>query len=237
VSERSALLLVRVAGAAVLGIFLAFQAVNPKAPVVANTPGFRDPVAGFDLASTLEHVFGILGRPGTPGRDEAVRRMKLGTRLDFLFLLAYQAFYVGIAFVARERGVLPPLAAAFVVALAVTMSVGDALENRELLRLADTVDAAAMMAALGRLRVFTLAKWHALFGASLVVGVSAARLTGWWRWSAPFFVLAGVVGFTSVVHLPSIEWSILPVGVAWTLAWIAALRTRTPPGAPTTRAG
>ena len=225
-TEDGAIRLVRIAGAVVLVVFVLFQFVNPKVPVSANTPGFRDPVAGFELASTPEHVFGILGRPGTPGRDEAVRRMKLGTRLDFLFLLAYPAFYVGIAFFARERGVLPPLAAAFVVALAVTMSVGDALENRELLRLADTIDAAGMTDALGRLRMFTLAKWHALFGASLVVGVSAARLSGWWRWSAPFFALAGVVGFASVVHLPAIEWSILPLGVAWTLAWIAALRTR-----------
>ena len=40
----------------------------------------------------------------------------------------------------------------------------------------------------------------------------------------PFFVLGGLVGFASVVHLPAIEWSILPIGVAWTLAWIAACR-------------
>ena len=225
-TERAALLLVRVAGGAVLVIFLLFQFVNPKAALVANTPGFRDPVAGFELASTPEHVFGILGRPGTAGRVDMVRRMKAGTRLDFLFLLAYPAFYVGIAFVLLARGVVPRAVGLFVVALAVTMCLGDALENRELLRLADTLDAAAMAPGLARLRIFTFAKWHALFGASLIIGAAVARVPGPWRWSAPFFVLGGIVGFASLVHLPAIEWSIAPVGLAWTIAWIAALRTR-----------
>src|SRR5437867_9425369 len=96
-TEGAALRLVRVAGTIVLAVFVLFQLINPKAPVVANTPGFHDPVAGFELASTPDDVFGILGRPGAPGREEAVRRMKLGTRLDFVFLLAYPAFYLGIA--------------------------------------------------------------------------------------------------------------------------------------------
>jgi hypothetical protein len=225
-TERSALRVVRVAGAAVLLLFVVFQFVNPRAVVVANTPGFHDPVAGFELASTPEHVFGILGPPGAPARAETVRRMKLGTGLDYLFLLAYPAFYVGIALALLARGALPRAAAVALVALAVAMSVGDALENRELLRLADTVDATAMGPALARLRVFTLVKWYALFTASIVIAVFVARLPGGWRWSAPFFALGGLLGFASIVHLPTIEWSLLPIGVAWTVAWVAALRTR-----------
>src|SRR5207247_2413157 len=104
------------------------------------------------------------------------------------------------------------------------MAIGDALEDSELLRLADTVDPAAMGPPLARLRVFTLLKWHAVFGGSVLVGVFVARLGGWWRWSAPFFVLGGLVGFASVVHLPAIEWSVLPIGFAWTITWLAALR-------------
>src|SRR5438093_9572671 len=119
--ERQALRFVRATGTAVLLIFVAFQLINPGRPAVENTPGFRDPVAGFELASTPEHVFGILGRPGTAGRDEVVRRMKLGTRLDFVFLLAYPAFYVGIASVLLARGVVSRVVALLVVALAVTM--------------------------------------------------------------------------------------------------------------------
>ena len=225
-TERSALRLIRVSGAAVLLLFVVFQFVNPRAAVVANTPGFRDPVAGFELASTPEHVFGILGPPGAPARAETVRRMKLGTGLDYLFLIAYPAFHVGIAFVLLARGALPRSAAVALVALAVAMSVGDALENRELFRLADTVDPIAMGPALARLRVFTLVKWYALFTASIVIGVFVARLSGGWRWSAPFFVLGGLLGFASIVHLPAIEWSLLPIGIAWTIAWVAALRTR-----------
>src|SRR5437870_3871947 len=125
-----------------------------------------------------------------------------------------------------HHGVLPRAGAPLPIARAVTIRLGDALENRELLRLADAVDAAAMGPGLERLRLFTLAKWYALFAASLIVGAVVVRLPGLWRWSAPFFVLAGLLGFASLVHLPAIEWSILPIGLAWTIAWIAALRTR-----------
>jgi hypothetical protein len=228
-TERVALGLVRIAGSAVLVLFVGFQLVNPRRAVVANTPGFADPVAGFELASEPEHVLGILGPPGDPARAETVRRMKLGTRLDFLFLVAYPAFYVGLALVLVAHGVMSRAVGAVVVALAVMMAVGDALENRELLRLADTLDPAAMRPALARLRVCTLLKWHALFGASVLLAAFLARLPGWWRWSAPFLAVGGIVGFASVVHLPAIEWSIAPIGLAWTLAWIAALRTRSRP--------
>jgi hypothetical protein len=225
-SERGALRLIRVAGGIVLVLFLVFQVVNPRAPVVANTPGFHDPVAGFELASTPEHVLGILGPPGAPARADTVRRMKLGLYLDYAFLLAYPAFYAGIAWLLLARGSMPPAVATIVVVLAIAMAIGDALEDRELLRLADTIDAAAMGPALARLRMFTLLKWHAIFGASVVVGVTVGRLAGWWRWSAPFFVLAGLVGFFSLVRLPAIEWSLAPLGLAWTIAWLAAFRTR-----------
>jgi hypothetical protein len=114
------------------------------------------------------------------------------------------------------------------VGLALVMAVGDALENRELLRLADMLDPGAMGPVLRRLRIFTLVKWYALFAASVLAGMTVARLSGVWRWSAPCFVLGGLVGFASIVHLPAIEWSLVPIGLAWTLAWVAALRTRSP---------
>jgi len=224
--DRSGIRGVRIAGGAVLVLFLIFQLVNPRQPVVSNTPGFRDPVAGFELASSAADVLGILGPPGDPGRADAVRDMRRGLYLDFVFLLAYSSFYVGIALLLAARGVLARGVAAVVVGLAVVMAAGDALENIQLLRLTETLDPAAMAAPLGRLRVFTLAKWYALFAASALLVTALWRHGGGWRWGAPFFALAAGLGFASVVRLPAIEWAIAPLGIGWTIVWIAALASR-----------
>jgi hypothetical protein len=213
--EAFARRVIGLAGTAVLALFVTFQVVNPKRPVHENPPGFRDPVAGFELASTPEQVFGILGWPEDRGREETVRQMDLGTRLDFLFLLAYPAFHVGIALLLGARGA--PRAA-----VAAVMAVGDALENRELLRLMATTDPGAMSPALARLRCFTLAKWWALFVASGLIAILVARDPGWWRWSAPFFGLAALVGFASVAYLPAIEMSVTPIAVAWAMTYARA---------------
>ena len=72
-SERGALLVLRVAGAAILLLTIVMLAVFPAAPVERNVPGFVSPVVGFELASTAEQVFGILGHPDNPARPAAPR--------------------------------------------------------------------------------------------------------------------------------------------------------------------
>jgi hypothetical protein len=222
--EARAIGIIRVAGTAALILFVAFQFVNPKRPVVANTPGFSDPVAGFELASRPEDVLGILGPVDDPRRPAAVRSMELGTYLDFFFLLAYPAFYVGIALLLHARGASSRGLTGLLLGLAVIMATGDALENREILRLCRMVDPVAMMPALARLGVFTHAKWHAVFGASVLVVPGLWRQGGVWRWSAPCFALGAMLGFASIVHPPAIEWTIAPLGLAWTIVYVGALR-------------
>ena len=213
---------VRIAGTAVLVLVLGFQLVNPRRPVVRNTPGFRDPVAAFELAGTPDDVLGILGPPGAPERAATVRGMVLGTRLDFLFLLAYPAFTAAIGFWRAS-----PALARVIAALAVVMAIGDALENRELLHLAATTDPAAMVPALGRLRVFTLAKWGAVYAAAALLAVATARDGGWWRAIGVLFALAAACGLIAMVHLPAIEWGIGPLAVAWILTYLRAFRQPT----------
>jgi hypothetical protein len=217
--ERRACWWLRSAGSAVLVLFLALIAIAPRAPVRLNPPGFTDPVVAFELVSEPEHVFGILGRPGSAERGGVAVRMRIITQLDFLFLLAYPLLYVGIALLLRAHGA-PPWLVPVMVGLAVVMVVGDALENLELLQLMSAVDPASMRPALARLRVFTLAKWYALYAASGMAALFIWRERGWWRWSAPFFGLAGLLGLVSLVHLPAIEWSQAPIGVAWVMTYV-----------------
>lgn len=221
-NEVQALRLLRVAGSAVIIIFIAMMAVNPGRPVEANTPGFIDPVAGLELASRPEHVFGILGSPTAPARAETVRRMVLLTRLDFLFLIAYPAFHLGMAWLLLARGgVSRPMAVALLV-LPVVMAAGDALENRQILVLTGLLDPEPMVPVLARLRLFTALKWGALYLDSALLALLIVRQREWWRWSAPLFALGALLGLFALVHPPAIEWSMVPIGIAWTMTLVRA---------------
>ena len=83
-----------------------------------------------------------------------------------------------------------------------------------------------MNPALERLRIFTLVKWYALYAASGLVALYVLREPGWWRWSGVFFALAALLGLAAIVHLPAIEWSVVPLGVAWLMSYVRALRER-----------
>ncbi len=223
-AERRALRYLRATGTAILVLAAALSVVHPAAPVHTNVPGFLMPVTGFELASRPEHVVGLLGEPGSAAHANAARRMRLGTRLDLLFALAYPAFYGAIAAFLRARGRLPYPVALAVYGLALIMATGDLAENRELLRLCEATDAAAMAEPLRRLRVFALAKWYAIYGASALVGVFVRYERGWWRWSAVPFAAAAVLGGASLVYLPAIEWGTLPLFVAWVMTCVRAFR-------------
>ena len=224
--ERTALWILRIAGTAILVLDALMVAVFPARAVRANVPGFVNPVIGFELASSPAHVFGILGEPDAPERAQTVRDMDRGNRIDFLFMASYAALYAGIALLLDARGRTPKAIVTLVLGLAALMWMGDALENRELLYLSGTVDPLAMTASLGRLRVFTTLKWHSIFGASAIAAVFVWREPGWWRWSAPFFAGAAIIGFGSLLYLPAIEWGAVIVAVAWTMTWIHSLTAR-----------
>jgi hypothetical protein len=219
-TEAPALRALRFAGLAVLGLFVALTLANPGRPVTANTPGFLDPVVGLELASRPEHVFGILGAATAPERPETVRRMVLVTDIDFLFLLAYPALHLGIAWLLIAGGGVPRVAAVALVLLPLVMAAGDALENREILVLTRLVEPAAMEPVLTRLRLFTALKWAALFLDSALVATLVWRRREWWRWSAPMFALGALLGVGALAHPPAIEWSMVPLGIAWTLTLV-----------------
>jgi hypothetical protein len=222
--ERGAIRILRWSGGAVLLLSVVMLAIFPAAPVERNVPGFVSPVIGFELASAPDDVFGILGRPEAPQRPDAVRRMKLGNQIDFVFMIAYSALYFGIVALLRARGAVRGGLARFLMVMPFVMWLGDLLENRELLAIAATTDASAMAAPLGRLRVFTIMKWHALFGTSLLIAFPIWQQSTWWRWSGVIFGVAGAVGFSSVAYLPAIETAGYLLALAWLTTWIYALR-------------
>jgi len=223
-NDRVALLVLRAAGSAVLVLSVILLRVFPARPVERNVPGFTSPIIGFELASTPEHVFGIVGRPGDPRRDEAVRSMDRGNRIDFLFLLAYPALYVGIALLLSAHGSAPRGVTTLLLVLSAAMVLGDALENRELLVLSGITDAGRMLPGLSRLRLFTSIKWSAIYVASAVAAVPIWRERGWWRWSAVFFGAAAVIGACSVAYLPALEYASWALIIAWVMTYVRGFR-------------
>jgi hypothetical protein len=224
--ERAALWVIRLAGTAALVLGLTLLAVLPAKPAVENVPGFRTAVVGFELASRPAEVAGILGAPGTPEWARTVRRMKLGTWIDFFFALTYSGFYVGIALLLDAR-VRPPWPLLRTVAvLAAAMALADILENTELLRLCRSVDAASMSGPLARLRAFTLTKWYAIYTASGLLTPVLWRAGKPWRWAAPPFAGAAALGALSLIHLPAIEHGSLLLFVAWMVSWGCSFERR-----------
>src|SRR5262249_5000721 len=161
--ERPALRIIRLAGAAVLLLFVVGSVVGLTHPVTANPPGFATPVVGIELATTPGEIFGVLGNPGAAGRSAAGVEMRKSLGVDMGFLMAYSALYVGIAFLLRARGQLGPLMTTAVIVLAFVMAIGDMLENRQLWILSGITDPEAMRPFLARLHVCTLVKWYAIF--------------------------------------------------------------------------
>ena len=223
-AETRALRLIRAAGGVVLVLFVLGMLIGPRAPVTANVPGFVNPVVGMELAAEPRDVFGLLGTPDSPARPAAVRAMRLATWLDFPFLVAYTALYLGIALLLIARQTPAGRLVVALLAIPLAVALADALENRQILLLTALTDAHAMDPVLERLRLFTITKWYGIYAVSGLVAVLIWRDRSGWRWSAPFFGTTTVLGSVALVHLPAIEWSLLPLGVAWTVTWVHALR-------------
>jgi len=113
---------------------------------------------------------------------------------------------------------------AALLALAATMLLFDALENRELLFLSTAAPSPEMDASLGRLHLFTLLKWYAIFGSAGLLAPFLWREPDWWRFAGPVFGLAALLGVVGLAHRPGIEWGARVIAIAWLLTWLHALR-------------
>lgn len=222
--ERAAVWILRIAGTAMLVLSVVVLALFPTDAARRNLPGIQSPIIGFELATTPEQVADLLGDPGTPERAERAARMDRGNRFDFLFLLAYAALHAGIALRLAAAGGLPRGVLVVLLFLATTMALFDALENRELLILSHAAPSPEMTAALARLRVFTLVKWYAIFGSAAVLAPFLRRWPDWWRFAAPPFALAALLGAIGLVWPPGIEYGAYVIALAWLLTWVHALR-------------
>jgi len=221
---RRATSVLRLAGTVIVLLSVVLLVVFPAAPARRNLPGLQSPIIGFELARTPDDVAGILGDPGTPERADYAARMDRGNWLDFAFMLAYAGFHAAIALRLAAKGRLPQGVFVVLLVLAADMLLFDALENRELLFLSTAAPSPDMDASLARLHLFTLLKWYAIFGSAGLLAPFLWREPDWWRFAAPVFALAALLGVVGLVYRPGIEWGAYVIAIAWLLTWIHALR-------------
>lgn len=228
-AEREARWAVRGVGVAVAALAVALIAVGPTSPVRQGIHGLSNVVIGFELATEPEHVFMLLGAPGDPDREAAIRAMDRVNRLDFAFLLAYPALQLAIAAWLVARGLAPRPLLIAVAGLAAAMSAGDAVENLQLLALSGLTEQDAMLPLLARLRVATAVKWGALFLASAALAPFLWREPSRWRWAALPFGLAALLGAMGPVWPPGVEQGALVVGLGWLAVVVHAWRAEAQP--------
>ncbi|MCA9690414.1 MAG: hypothetical protein KC636_12450 [Myxococcales bacterium] len=221
-SERRARRLAQLLGALLIALLVTLLLVAPTTPARPDPRGLASPILAFELARTPAHVLAIFGDAGDPGRAEAVARMDLANRLDYLYLLVYPGFLAAIAWLLALRGVMARGLFYVVVALAAATAVSDALENVALLTLSGLTEPAAMEAPLARLQRWTACKWGGIFVATALLGVGARTIPGRLRVAAPFCLLTALCGLLALVEPRAIEWSAAPMVLAWGALWLYA---------------
>ncbi len=125
--------------------------------------GFFTPIIAFEFIETPLEVQQMFGPMNSPERENMVRAMDLGNRLDFVYMIIYSLFLFTFSVkCAKERKNGLFYLGAFLAIVALT---GDFLENLQLLGITSKLDSGDFGAELRYLKMFTWLKWG---GISLV---------------------------------------------------------------------
>jgi hypothetical protein len=120
--------------------------------------GLRTPILAFELARTREEVETMFGAPQPSERSAWQRAMDRGNYADFVFLVAYGAFFVTFS---RALSASGDRVAELGRSVAPLPSIMDVLENWQLLAITRALGG-DYAEALSRLQLFTWCKWFLL---------------------------------------------------------------------------
>lgn len=213
---------------------LIYSGSSPQPHNFPNEEKFQTAMVWLELSRTPQEAFEVLGPAESPRGQKIRTAIDRANYVDFVFLLAYPLLsaavfvFLHILHLNYTRG---PFASAkfanFAIALSAVMTIADAAENIQLLKItAATAPQDLSQSTFTLLIVFTYAKWTALFVASLLAGMS---LAGYFGFSfglivALCYAMAGGVGLVGLYaparHL--VELTTGPLAVAWLLSLIHA---------------
>jgi len=156
-------------------------------------PGFFTPIIAFEFIQTPQEVLDLFGPVESEQHQELVKAMDLGNRIDFLYLVFYNAFLFVFCWkvsmiTGRKVYLLGSLMACVILA-------GDFLENIQLLKITSRLDSGSFTPQLALLRIFTWQKWGGMVVAFLIL--------------LPYFLKGGIL--SRVIAACSVAAAVLSV--------------------------
>lgn len=174
--------------------------------------GLMTPVLAFELADDVHEIETMFGSADSLARAASVAAMRRGTLADFALIVLYGTLLAGVA-----RKLIPAMAEAghvhdisstalrrahVAVSLAVAAALLDALENRELLLILDSLTQGVRDydAALLRLGWLVWPKWLALGAWFVLLSPELVRAGGALRLSAMAGSVGALTGVLAAMH-------------------------------------
>jgi len=185
------------AGLVVLILSVILIAVNP--PKGGKLPqGFYTPVVAFEFAETGGEVSDLFGDAGSSLQLETAKKMKLGTMVDFVYILAYGFFLFYFSMICRRITCEKWFIISSVIALCVMAS--DFSENMQLLSILEKLQSGGFEKELMLLNYYTWAKWGGLSALfiSLIPFLRKAGIFG--RVISVIALISAVTGSAAYLH-------------------------------------
>lgn len=153
-------------GIAVIVMSIVLMSVFPShSPSMPK--GFFTPIIAFEFIESPEEVYQLFGEKNSPEREDMVRAMDRGNRLDFIYMLLYSSFLFTFSIqCSRETGLKIFYLGAF---LSLVVLAGDFLENLQLLSITSKLNGGTFEGELMALTIFTWQKWGGIAAIFLVL--------------------------------------------------------------------
>lgn len=238
-AKRRAFAVVIAGVATILSVVLMGVKAGPEVPphTKGNPEGFHSTMLWFELALTPKEIFDNLGPFDSP--EGQARRLQLDTadRYDYGFMVCYSLYNACLIWLVTHLNIyrlksLLKLKVFFVLGLllSVTMLIGDAVENAQLLELTKVrtmqdVDASTMK----NLIYWTRVKWGAIFVVCLML---SAGYASYFRRIPTLLIPAAyaIAGFSGLIAIsiadarPVMEYlSTRAIAFAWTASLLHAM--------------
>ena len=160
--------------------------------------GFITPIIAFEFIRTPQEVFDLFGPAESPQHQTLINAMDLGNKLDFIYMLLYNAFLVVFCWkVASLTGKKIYLAGVFV---ALVILASDCFENIQLLAITSHLGNSSFESQLKMLKIFTWLKWEGTVVAFLILLPYFLKGAVLSRMIAPCSAIAAVLSVTAFTH-------------------------------------
>jgi hypothetical protein len=159
-----------------------------KAPSLPE--GFLTPIIAFEFIQTKAEVMEIFGGENITMRNEMVRAMDLGNRLDYVYMCLYSVFLMIVSVTCARLSKNKYYYAGAVLALVALAA--DALENAQLLGITANISTGNFDSQLRLLHLFTWIKWG---GIALIF----LTLSPWFLKGNRFSKIIGIMGIISFI--------------------------------------